>query len=99
VDVTGIEPVTPCLQRLVERRINNLAGMVESSLEAATGVKAKRIVRWHITLAHSGEFAGGHKTGHNLTKGDDASHHPQNRVPWENRAPVQPPSHPLALAT
>jgi len=25
VDVTGIEPVTPCLQRLVARRINNLA--------------------------------------------------------------------------
>jgi hypothetical protein len=24
VDVTGIEPVTPCLQRLVARRISNL---------------------------------------------------------------------------
>jgi hypothetical protein len=24
VDVTGIEPVTPCLQRLVARRFNNL---------------------------------------------------------------------------
>jgi hypothetical protein len=24
VDVTGIEPVTPCLQRLVARRINKL---------------------------------------------------------------------------
>ena len=27
VDVAGIEPATPCLQRLVARRINNLAGM------------------------------------------------------------------------
>jgi hypothetical protein len=27
VDVTGIEPVTPCLQRLVARRINKLHGM------------------------------------------------------------------------
>jgi hypothetical protein len=26
VDVTGIEPVTPCLQRLDARRINRLAG-------------------------------------------------------------------------
>ena len=26
VDVTGIEPVTPCLQRLVARRINELHG-------------------------------------------------------------------------
>jgi hypothetical protein len=27
VDVTGIEPVTPCLQRLVAPRINNLHGV------------------------------------------------------------------------
>jgi hypothetical protein len=27
VDVTGIEPATPCLQRLVARRINKLHGM------------------------------------------------------------------------
>jgi hypothetical protein len=27
VDVTGIEPVTPCLQRLDARRINNLHGV------------------------------------------------------------------------
>jgi len=33
VDVTGIEPATPCLQRLVARRINNLHGQRRSATE------------------------------------------------------------------
>ena len=33
VDVTGIEPATPCLQRLVARRINNLHGLPQITTE------------------------------------------------------------------
>jgi hypothetical protein len=35
VDVTGIEPVTPCLQRLVARRINNLQECQPESTNSA----------------------------------------------------------------
>jgi hypothetical protein len=35
VDVTGIEPVTPCLQRLFARRINNLPEVGSNELSLA----------------------------------------------------------------
>ena len=44
VDVTGIEPATPCLQRLDARRINKLAVLSSES---------QNVAKWHELLTLS----------------------------------------------
>jgi hypothetical protein len=52
VDVAGIEPATPCLQRLVARKINKLAAVCRKWQKKASCMNLRQLRLTLTTVAH-----------------------------------------------